>query len=207
MVLNRKTVLVADPDQSDRNVLAKTLTLAGYRVETAENATDALQVIYRRLVDVAIVDTGLPEIPPGVMVRVIKKTSPHLRIVVISSADSEELEKGMREMGVFHYSIKPLNTEMMEEIVRDAARFTREDAMKMDNELEVFKGVTKSVLADALNVMAEIKEATWPEGESRLLGPDVTGDLPRGGWAELLEKIHLLQHYLDFAMRFCEGDV
>jgi hypothetical protein len=139
------------------------------------------------------------------MVTVIKKDSAHLPVIVVSSVESEELEKAMRQMGVFHYSTKPLNIHMMEDIVRDATRFTKEDALKMENELEIFRGVAKSVLADALEVMREIKKATWPEGDTRLLGPDNTRDLPRGGWAEFLEKIHLLEHYLDYAKRFCDA--
>ena len=47
MELNRKTVLVADPDANIRDLLLKELTLEGIKVETVSGGVELLQKFYR----------------------------------------------------------------------------------------------------------------------------------------------------------------
>ena len=57
------------------------------------------------------------------------------------------------------------------------------------NDLDTFKGVTKSIVRDALKAL----DKTWALWE---LEPDSKN---------LREQFHLLEHYLAYLIRFCEG--
>lgn len=74
--------------------------------------------------------------------------------------------------------------KIIEEYVRNASD------RKM-NEIETFKAVTKSLVRDAAKTLDETG-ALWE------LEPDSK---------ELREKFHLLEHYLSYLFRFCEGKV
>lgn len=207
MMLDRKTILVADPDEGIRDLLLKTFSLEGHQVETAQNGMQALQILYRTQPDLVIIDSELPDIQPHVMVAVIKRDSPKLPLIVVSFNDSKKLEKEMWAKGVFYYTTKPFSIEIMKDVVRDAFKYTRKEVIMTNNELENFKGVTRSLMRDALKVMEEINETCGPREATCLLTSEDTRNLPRCGWAELIEKFYLLEHYLDYTKRFCEGKV
>ena len=76
--------------------------------------------------------------------------------------------------------------ELIEECVRNVSNHNK----KM-NELEMFKAVTKSIVKDAEKTL----DQTWALWE---IDPDSK---------ELREKFHLLEHYLSYLFRFCEGKV
>ncbi len=80
------------------------------------------------------------------------------------------------------------NEEWVEKIIEECARNASDRKM---NETETFKAVTKSIVRDAAKVLDETG-ALWE------LEPDSK---------ELREKFHLLEHYLSYLFRFCEGKV
>ena len=71
-------------------------------------------------------------------------------------------------------------------------------------ELEHFRAVTNSVAQDALTVWADI----WAELENGVAcGVAVVADEKKGfnpscGWPELLEKMWVLRHHLDFVAKY-----
>jgi hypothetical protein len=78
-----------------------------------------------------------------------------------------------------------------------------------EEDLKLFQGVIDSLLRDAQDTWAEI----WHE----LMGTVTNGTIilaearygakPKCGWAEFLEKLWLLKHYLDYTRKFAAGDV
>lgn len=58
-------------------------------------------------------------------------------------------------------------------------------------ELEMFKAVTKSIVQDARRALDETGALWEIDPESK----------------ELREKFHLLEHYLSYLFRYCEGKV
>jgi DNA-binding response OmpR family regulator len=104
-------VLVADDDLDVCEMLATKLTLTGYEVHTATNGEDALAVIERGGVDVAVLDVVMPwrsgfelcrrlrERPAGTAVPVILLTG---------RTDPEAMAAGI-EAGAVAYLTKPVD--------------------------------------------------------------------------------------------------
>lgn len=59
------------------------------------------------------------------------------------------------------------------------------------NPLERFKGVTRNLAQNALKSLEELKELCNVYDEPK--------------YSQFMDKIYLLEHYLDYLVRFCEG--
>lgn len=118
--MNRKTVLVADPDANIRDLLLKELTLEGVKVETVSSGVELLQKFYRVDADTLIVEAELPDIETGTIIDTVKRSLPKLPIIVIAANRSEEFEKVIRERGIFYYATKPFSIELLKLVIKDA---------------------------------------------------------------------------------------
>ena len=75
-------------------------------------------------------------------------------------------------------------------------------------QLEHLLKVADSVAKDANGVWAEIWDQFKPHvTNDGLIGPEMSrGFTPACGWAEFLEKLWLLKHYLDYVQRICRKE-
>ncbi|GAB4346792.1 MAG: hypothetical protein Kow0099_28310 [Candidatus Abyssubacteria bacterium] len=76
-----------------------------------------------------------------------------------------------------------------------------------ERRLAHFRNVKGSILQEALDTWGEV----WDQLQGSmthgvLIDPEVEKNFePECGWPELLEKIWLLRHHLDYAKRLCDG--
>jgi hypothetical protein len=83
-----------------------------------------------------------------------------------------------------------------------------EKVAAVERKLRHFRGVAASVLRDALDVLGDIWNACEDTRtpEEILDGKEFPSDrLPACGWTELLEKLHLLRRYVEYAKSLCDG--
>jgi PAS domain S-box-containing protein len=76
-------VLVIDDDPNDRSWLVRTLTEAGYGVETAESGAEAIGRCQRQTFDAITLDLLLPDVGGGDVLRSIREGSPNRETPVI----------------------------------------------------------------------------------------------------------------------------
>ncbi|MFA5183327.1 MAG: hypothetical protein WC405_18590 [Syntrophales bacterium] len=78
-----------------------------------------------------------------------------------------------------------------------------------EEDLENFRKIIQSLMADAQLTWAEIWDSLMgvvTDG-SGILSDVQKGPKPKCGWAEYLEKLWLLKHYLDYTRRFAAEDM
>jgi two-component system NtrC family response regulator len=115
-------ILLADDDDSLRRVLEFQLQEAGYKVLTAENGAQALEIFAGETVDCLITDWRMPQMSGAELVQqagTIKSETPI--IVITAFGDVETAVEAMRG-GAFDFISKPFN--------RDAILLTIEKALK-----------------------------------------------------------------------------
>jgi two-component system chemotaxis response regulator CheY len=116
------TVLIADDDGLVRAAL-KRLLFRYFRctVLDAENGTEALRILGRSRVSMAIIDIEMPTMSGVELLRAIRSSSEHatLPVGVISGMNDEATVREVIALGVSDYFIKPLKTEKV------VARLTR----------------------------------------------------------------------------------
>ena len=99
-------ILIVEDDAATRQVLARDLEAAGYRVVEAEDARSAMARFEARRPDLVLLDLGLPDLDGTAVIRSIRRdaTTP----IVILSGRFEEREKvDALESGADDYVTKP----------------------------------------------------------------------------------------------------
>ena len=118
---------------------AKTIREHGYEVITCHSKQEALEIINRRLPDLAILDIGLgDEMEAGFdLCREIRSLSGVLPIIFLTARDSDiDTVSGLR-LGADDYLSK--DTSMNNLLARIAALFRRMDALQSTSDMEQIK--------------------------------------------------------------------
>ena len=82
-------VLVVDDDESVRLLIAEEFREAHYRVFTAANGPEAIEVLGREPVDALITDYGMPRMNGLELIRWSRARLPHLITVLVTGHDPE----------------------------------------------------------------------------------------------------------------------
>jgi two-component system, cell cycle sensor histidine kinase and response regulator CckA len=82
--VTRRTVLIVDDERAVRELVAAALTRAGFDVQTAGSAEEALDLEARRAVDLLVTDVLLPKISGPELADLIRRRSPDTRVLFMS---------------------------------------------------------------------------------------------------------------------------
>lgn len=100
-------VLVVDDEASIRDLLAKTLALAEYEVDTAADAASALSRVREAEYDLLIADLRMPGMDGLTLIRQVKKLRAELPVIIITGFSSEASAIEAVNLGVAGYLRKP----------------------------------------------------------------------------------------------------
>jgi excisionase family DNA binding protein len=103
----RPRVLVVDDEPGIRDLLAKTLAIAEYDVDTAPDSTTALDRIRGFEYDLLIADLKLPGMDGLTLIRQARRFRPDLPVLVITGFSSETAAIEALNLGVTGYLTKP----------------------------------------------------------------------------------------------------
>jgi excisionase family DNA binding protein len=106
---DRQRVLVVDDEASIRDLLAKTLSLAEYDVDTAGDGGAALDRLRERrgVYDLMIADLRMPGMDGLSLIREVKHINPNLPIIIITGFSTESSAIEAVNLGVAGYLTKP----------------------------------------------------------------------------------------------------
>jgi DNA-binding response OmpR family regulator len=76
--MGAKRVLVVDDEAPIRDLLRDAVTEAGWEVDTAENAAEALELVKANLYDAAVLDFALPDMDGFRLHRELRQMDPEL---------------------------------------------------------------------------------------------------------------------------------
>jgi excisionase family DNA binding protein len=100
-------VLVADDEESIRELLARTLALAEYDVETVGDARAALDRLRMADYDLLIADLRMPGTDGLLLIREARRMHPTLPVIIITGYSSEASAIEAVNLGVVGYLVKP----------------------------------------------------------------------------------------------------
>ncbi len=100
-------VLVADDEESIREMLAKTLTLADYEVHTVGDGQAAVDRLRAEAFDLLITDLSMPRLDGLAVVREARRLFPAMPVVIITGYSSEASAIEAINLGVSGYLTKP----------------------------------------------------------------------------------------------------
>ena len=115
-----RRVLVADDEESIRDLLARALTPAGYDVETVADPHAALDRLRHTGCDLLIADLRMPGSDGLSLVREARRLQPALRVIIITGFSSEASAIEAVNLGVAGYLVKPFRVPQLLSVVERA---------------------------------------------------------------------------------------
>ena len=107
-------ILVVDDDRQVRGYLSKTLSeVAGFSVEVAETAEEALQKLQEVMFDLVLVDLKLPGMDGLQLITEIANSKPEILTVLITAYGSSDSAVEAMKRGASDYLTKPFDLDDM----------------------------------------------------------------------------------------------
>ena len=114
-------ILISDDDPSIRELLRLVLQGEGYNVIIASDGEEALEIVKKTPIDVAVLDIKMPRMNGIEVLKEIKTIDRGIEVIIITGfADFESLRKSMSEYGAFDYLLKPFKAADITAILKKA---------------------------------------------------------------------------------------
>jgi two-component system chemotaxis response regulator CheY len=111
-----KTALVVDDSPTMRQMVAFTLTNAGFQVVEAEHGHDAIKkVAGGPKVDIVVTDLNMPEMDGITLIRELRKLAEFkfTPILMLTTESAEDKKQAGKQAGATGWICKPFNPEVM----------------------------------------------------------------------------------------------
>ena len=109
-----KTILLVDDEPDIREVLNISLSDIGYKVLTAENGADALNIFKNADIPVVITDIKMPGIDGIELLRKIKYENPETEVIMLTGHGDLDLAIKSLKFEATDFITKPINDDALE---------------------------------------------------------------------------------------------
>ena len=110
----KKTILLVDDEADLREVLDISLSDTGYKVLTAENGTQALNILNDNDIPVVVTDIKMPGIDGIELLRKIKSKNPETEVIMLTGHGDLELAIKSLKNEATDFITKPINDDALE---------------------------------------------------------------------------------------------
>jgi DNA-binding NtrC family response regulator len=118
-------ILIVDDEASVRDALHKWFELDGYRVDSAADATIALQKMQDATWDIVLLDIKMPGMDGLELQRRIKEIDKDIITIMITAFASVDTSIQALKEGAFDYVVKPVDPDDMSHLIRNAVEQRR----------------------------------------------------------------------------------
>jgi DNA-binding NtrC family response regulator len=115
-------LLLVDDEKSFRTLVAKELTIAGYRVETAGNMAEAREALSRQHYHLVLLDVRMPDGSGLDLLPEIKEGSPATEVVMLTAYGTVEEAIRALKQGALDFLTKPCKLAELEAVLEKAIR-------------------------------------------------------------------------------------
>ncbi len=115
-------LLVIDDDEAHREGMALLLEDEDYRVDQADSAESAMELIRKNAYDLIITDYKMQKIDGMELLKIINDYDPMLKVIMVTGYGSIEHAVEALRLGAFDYMPKPIDPVKLKEVVRRALK-------------------------------------------------------------------------------------
>ncbi|HJV90083.1 MAG TPA: response regulator [Holophagaceae bacterium] len=114
-----KTILTVDDSSTMRQMIAFTLTQAGFTVLESADGQEALDLAKGRAADLVITDVNMPRMDGITLVEELRKLGPYrfTPILVLTTESTPEMKAKGKAAGATGWIVKPFSPEKLLETV------------------------------------------------------------------------------------------
>jgi len=117
-------VLLVDDEPDILEVIQDRLEAYGFAVVTAANGREALAKLAAEKFDGVFMDVKMPEMDGIEALEEIRKTDPHIPIIIVTSSSTREAAVATLAKGANEYILKPFEWSELKEKIEKVYRIT-----------------------------------------------------------------------------------
>jgi len=121
-MVETKSILIVDDDETILAVLKEILQLDGYIVETAATGKEAIEKSETAFFDLSLLDIKLPDMEGTELSTELHKANPQMIKIIITGFPSFDNAVKSLNLGADAYIMKPVNSKELLELVREKMR-------------------------------------------------------------------------------------
>ena len=175
MIFDKANILVVDDDQELSEFLTELLMKDGYKVSAVMSVNDAIQRLKNDIFDFVLLDLKLPEIGGVEGIKMIKKVSPHSKIIVITGYSSVDSVVSIMKDGAIDYLKKPFDNEELLTLIRNNIRVGLKDNVpaKLGDRIRAIRK-EKGIKIKQLSARSSLTESSISMIENEKISPSMT---------------------------------
>ena len=118
--MSEANVLIVDDEKEFLETIGERLENRGFKVESAANGRDALELIGKRIYDAIVLDMMMPEMDGIETLKKIREIRPELQVILLTGHGS--VQKGIEavRLGALDFLEKPAEIETLTAKIREA---------------------------------------------------------------------------------------
>lgn len=101
-------LLIVDDEENIRNLLKLRLSAEGYEILTANSGKKALEIFYKEVFDLLIVDVMMPEMDGYEFVSRVRETNQDIPVIMVTAKSHINDKKAGFNVGIDDYMTKPI---------------------------------------------------------------------------------------------------
>lgn len=118
------SILITDDDRDFRETLREVFEPRGYRTFLAGDGEEALEILHRQLIHVAVFDMHMPRLDGLKTVQKLREFHLSIPCILLSAALDEQLARSARQVDVFAALSKPVSFRDITRVVAEALQRT-----------------------------------------------------------------------------------
>ena len=170
------TICIVDDEPGILKTLSELLEDEGYQVTSAKNGADALDVIRQDPPDLVFLDIWMPDLDGLEVLKRVRHQFPNMMVIVMSGHGSIETAVQATKLGAYDYLEKPLDSEKITILVRNALHQRKLEEENLNFRIQVERHLQLVGDSSVMNKLREQIAAAAPT-HSRVLifGENGTG--------------------------------
>ena len=127
---SKTSVLVIDDEENMRHMLSKMLTLDGYRVETATDGRQGLEILKKSDFEFILCDIKMPKMDGMDFLTALADKSYHSTVIMMSAYGTIDLAVKAMQLGAYDFISKPFKSDEVRLAIKKAQE---RDHLKREN--------------------------------------------------------------------------
>ena len=112
-----RRLLICDDEQKICHILSQYFTLKGYEVRAVNRGEEALALVEVFRPNVVLLDLLMPGMTGVDTLKGLKQRHPHIKVIMLSAADHQDVAQGAIQLGADSYMCKPASLPQLEHLV------------------------------------------------------------------------------------------
>ena len=169
--MSNAMVLIVEDDEALCEAMTATVELAGFKVSSASNATEALKLIENNSVNMVVSDVEMDGVDGNALLHKLKSGFPGLPVVLMTAYATVQKAVDAMRAGAVDYLVKPFEAEKLVEVIRCYVPHCEDDALVVAEDVSTRKltALATRVAGSEATVMLSGESGTGKEVFAQLI--------------------------------------